>query len=344
MRLTILHVPDCPNVATLHGRLAEALAGHGDLDVAVTRQLVDSEAAARELGMAGSPTLLVDGRDPFAEPGRSAGLSCRLYRDEAGNLVGAPSVAQLRRALVDFTAVEPAAVVGEDAGAGRDCCSTTADAGGSATSLEQRRARTAPTHPAGRAMHQAILFAFASTGRAPAPAKLDRIAAMHGASASDVLAELHAADAIRLDAEHQIAVAYPFSTAPTRHRVRLASGAAVWAMCAIDALGMPAMLDTDAVITSNDPANGQPVTVTVADGHYRWEPATAVVFLSARAGGAGPSADTCCNDLNFFTTPASAKTWIEAHPPLRGEILDPTSAEQRGQTIFGTLLHPDQSI
>jgi hypothetical protein len=36
MRFTILHVPDCPSVATLQNRLAEAIAGAGDLDLAVT--------------------------------------------------------------------------------------------------------------------------------------------------------------------------------------------------------------------------------------------------------------------------------------------------------------------
>jgi len=97
MMLTILQVRDCPNVATLEDRLAEVIAGRGDVDV--ERHLVASERAAQELGMTGSPTLLVDGRDPFAEPGRPASLSCRLYREETGNVVGAPSWAQLRRAL-----------------------------------------------------------------------------------------------------------------------------------------------------------------------------------------------------------------------------------------------------
>ena len=35
------------------------------------------EEAAR-YGMQGSPTILIDGRDPFAEPGAAASLSCRL--------------------------------------------------------------------------------------------------------------------------------------------------------------------------------------------------------------------------------------------------------------------------
>jgi hypothetical protein len=56
-------------------------------------------ASAREAaaaGMHGSPTLLVDGADPFARPGEAASLSCRLYRGGAGGL---PSAAALREVL-----------------------------------------------------------------------------------------------------------------------------------------------------------------------------------------------------------------------------------------------------
>ena len=49
--------------------------------------------------MRGSPTLLIDGRDPFAVPGAGPALACRLYETEDGRLYGAPTVAALRRAL-----------------------------------------------------------------------------------------------------------------------------------------------------------------------------------------------------------------------------------------------------
>ena len=97
MRVHILSVPDCPNVPPLQQRLAEVLAGRGD--VTVTIEVIDSSDLAAEAGMAGSPTLLVDGVDPFAGPGQVPSVSCRLYRDESGALTGAPSVAQLRAAL-----------------------------------------------------------------------------------------------------------------------------------------------------------------------------------------------------------------------------------------------------
>jgi hypothetical protein len=142
---------------------------------------------------------------------------------------------------------------------------------------------------------------------------------------------------IRLDSAGAIRVAYPFSAIATRHRVRLATGVEVSAMCAIDALGIPAMLDTDATITSTDPVSHESVTVAVHNGRYVWSPDTAVVFYSAAAG-TGPSADCCCDDLNAFTSTATAQTWMRAHPSILGELLDTTTAERLGQHIFGGLL------
>jgi len=50
------------------------------------------------VGFHGSPSILVDGVDLFAEPGAGVGLSCRVYRTPEG-LSGAPTVEQLRAAL-----------------------------------------------------------------------------------------------------------------------------------------------------------------------------------------------------------------------------------------------------
>lgn len=97
MRLEILHVPDCPNVAILEARLAEVLVDYPA--VQVTRQVIATDEDAQRTGMTGSPTLLVDGADPFARPGHQPGLSCRLYADEDSRPGPAPSAGQLRRVL-----------------------------------------------------------------------------------------------------------------------------------------------------------------------------------------------------------------------------------------------------
>ena len=97
MELTLLTVPACPNAAAFEERLAAALSGHpGAL---VHRREVADEREAAEAGMHGSPTLLIDGADPFAGPDEAPSLSCRLYRDAAGRTCRAPSVEALRQAL-----------------------------------------------------------------------------------------------------------------------------------------------------------------------------------------------------------------------------------------------------
>ena len=98
MRVEILQIRGCPNVAVLEQRLREAAASER-VDVEIVHWVVDDPSEAAAAGMAGSPTLLVDGREPFAVVGQVPSLSCRLYRSENGALVGAPSVAALRAAV-----------------------------------------------------------------------------------------------------------------------------------------------------------------------------------------------------------------------------------------------------
>ena len=60
----------------------------------VEHRQVTTPEQAQSTGFRGSPTVLVDGRDPFADPDAPVGLSCRVYRTDAG-LAGAPTVEQL---------------------------------------------------------------------------------------------------------------------------------------------------------------------------------------------------------------------------------------------------------
>lgn len=99
MELTLLTVPACPNAAAFEERLAAALGGHPG--VVVRRREVADEREAAGAGMHGSPTLLIDGTDPFAGPDEPPSLSCRLFWDTAGRAGRAPSVEALRQALAD---------------------------------------------------------------------------------------------------------------------------------------------------------------------------------------------------------------------------------------------------
>ena len=84
----------CPNWKTTHDRLEEAI---GNLRVTVVMQLVESPEEAAAVGFRGSPTVLIDGVDPFADPDTPAAgtLACRVYQTQDGS----PTVEQLRDAL-----------------------------------------------------------------------------------------------------------------------------------------------------------------------------------------------------------------------------------------------------
>ncbi|MBT2511277.1 alkylmercury lyase family protein [Streptomyces sp. ISL-98] len=316
MHITVLTVPDCPNAPLAHERITAALDGRS---AQVELIEVSNEARAAERGMTGSPTVLIDGIDPFAAPGGATSVSCRLYRGPDGRTDGAPSVADLHRAL-DLAEVT------------RDCECPPMDAAGRAG-----RGRLAPREGGLRAVQQAVLRHFARTGRAPEAADLEEAASAHGRRAAEVLNELAAEDFLALDSGGQIRAAYPFSGVPTAHRVRFPDGVQAWSMCAIDALGVSAMLDTDAVITSSDPVTGEAITVVSANGNMTWEPATAVVYVG-QGSCTGSAAEVACGALNFFTSRATARTWSTQHPDFSGGVVEQTRAEALGQAVFATLL------
>ncbi|MEU6220818.1 alkylmercury lyase family protein [Streptomyces sp. NPDC047022] len=312
MRLELLTVPDCPNGPVLKERLMLALAGCTDVEL--TAHVVEGQAEAERRGMHGSPTLLIDGRDPFAPPGTAASLSCRTYGEGDRQACGAPSVEQLRQVL-GITVTR-----GVDQTVGR-----------------VRRHLLAPAERGLRAVQQAILRSFATTGSPPKAAELESAAEPFGPAAR-VLVEPAAEGFLTPGGTGRVQAAYPFSAMPTEHAVQIAGGPMVWAMGAIDALGIPAMLGTDAVITYTDPVTGNPVRVGFTGERTTWQPVTLVVYYVARPGD-DPAAAVCCGYLRFFTARATAQQWTGQHSDISGAVLDKAETEaERGANVFGLLL------
>jgi hypothetical protein len=319
MELTVLAVPDCPNVPVLEDRLAAIL--NGRAGVSVSRKVICDEGEAARSGMHGSPTLLIDGADPFAGPEQPPSMSCRLYRDDDGRTSGAPSASRLRQVIEHALTA----------------ALRTRDPAWLDSLGRAGRGRVAPAERGQRAVHQAVLRSFVQTGHAPDVPSLAKHAAP--SSVCQVLAELAEGDFLCLDDAGQITAAYPFSALPTRHQVRIADNATVFAMCAIDALGISAMVGLPVAIESADPSTGEPVTVKVDEASSTWDPATAVVYVGRTDGEcAGPSASVCCGYINFFATRAASAAWAASHPQITGGIVGQDRALQVGIGIFGQLL------
>ena len=99
MDVSLVHIDDCPSWQVAEARLVEALRLVGREDQAIVRVLITTDEQAQALSFRGSPTILVDGEDPFAGDNLGPfGLTCRVYPSDAG-LVGSPSVGQIAAAI-----------------------------------------------------------------------------------------------------------------------------------------------------------------------------------------------------------------------------------------------------
>ena len=96
MDVALLYFDDCPNWRETGDLLDELTAELAFTWLAVQ---VNTPEAAQLLGFHGSPSIHIDGVDPFADPDMPVGLSCRIYPTPAG-LSGTPDRSQLRDALV----------------------------------------------------------------------------------------------------------------------------------------------------------------------------------------------------------------------------------------------------
>ena len=93
MKAQVLFIDDCPHLQTVVDRLREA-SRVAEADLAIEQRRVTDTDDAQRLSFGGSPSILLDGWDPFPFPQVGA-LACRLYASPDGGLAGAPSVEQL---------------------------------------------------------------------------------------------------------------------------------------------------------------------------------------------------------------------------------------------------------
>lgn len=96
MNITLQYFESCPNWKIADERLT-ALA-HENPGMVVTRHIVDTPEEAERVAFHGSPSILVDGIDPFAKADDPIGLSCRRYLTPDG-FAGSPTVDQLKTEL-----------------------------------------------------------------------------------------------------------------------------------------------------------------------------------------------------------------------------------------------------
>ncbi|HEY0949847.1 thioredoxin family protein [Nocardioides sp.] len=97
VHVTLGYFDGCPSWQTALANLEVAAARIG-ADIEVELESVETLEDAERLGFTGSPTLLLDGTDPFAVPGTGPALACRVYATPA-EFAASPTVDQLASVL-----------------------------------------------------------------------------------------------------------------------------------------------------------------------------------------------------------------------------------------------------
>jgi hypothetical protein len=324
MIVELFYFDGCPSHEPLVEQLPEILARAG-VDARVELRRVESDEDAQRLRFLGSPTIRIGGRDiePGAEQREDFGLKCRLYRTPSG-LIGLPPEQWIFTALGSETPADRASLTPTE------------------TLLLDRstKDRLEDCPPESRRLHRRVLRGFAQ-GTPPSRRELERWAQELDVDLDSTLSALETNDVLRRDlATGTVALAYPFSATPTDFRVALDSTAQeVFAMCAVDALGIPTLAGRNARITSRDRSSGAQIEIQLEpSGAFRSEPHETVVV--AAVAGEGPSASCCCPYISFASDRASAQVLLESWPGIEGEIVELPAAIDAGRRIFGALLEP----
>ncbi|MFQ5847945.1 MAG: alkylmercury lyase family protein [Candidatus Methylomirabilales bacterium] len=184
-----------------------------------------------------------------------------------------------------------------------------------------------------------ILQIFAS-GAIPEVSSLQNHCGLSSVRVREILRRLTDLDLCFLDQTVETVLgSYPFSATPTPHRVLLA-GREVFALCAVDALGIPAMLQESAGISSRCAHCESPVEVRAEPENLaRYLPSGIVVWFPT------PEEDNCCSvaqsrcpHISFFCTGDHLEAWQRGHGEPSGVVLSLLEAFEAGREIFGSLL------
>lgn len=183
-----------------------------------------------------------------------------------------------------------------------------------------------------------VLRDFAS-GRAPTIVTLAKQCGLSSGRARETLLRLMAMDLLSLDSTGEtVLLAYPFSAVPTPHRVRLTSRE-VFALCAVDALGIPAMLGETAEISSRCAHCGSKVQVQAQpDALSQYHPSEIVVWFPESEDDPCPVAQSRCPNISFFCIHEHLEVWRRGSGQPQGVVLSLLEAFEVSREIFGPLL------
>jgi len=95
--IELRYFESCPNWKVADDRLKEAMQAEG-VSGPITYTKVESFEDAERMQFIGSPSIFIDGVDPFRPKGAEPGLACRVFTTPNGPQ-GSPTVEELRAVL-----------------------------------------------------------------------------------------------------------------------------------------------------------------------------------------------------------------------------------------------------
>ncbi len=151
-----------------------------------------------------------------------------------------------------------------------------------------------------------------------------------------ILSELDRVDAIHLNKDKTtIVAAYPFSGLETSHQVSLIIKGfkRVYAMCAIDALGMSFMFDCDVSIVSLCHHCRERIEIEIKNKEIiLLNPKDTVVWCDMEYSCC--AADSLCKNTNFFSSEKHFEEWQRGRPIRKGNLLLIPEAFYLGKLFF----------
>ncbi|MGC8480643.1 MAG: thioredoxin family protein [Acidimicrobiales bacterium] len=96
MEIELRVIEGCPHVAEMLEALGAIVEDR--VDIALVIRVIRTEEEASFLQFPGSPTILIDGEDPFPSDPGVTGLSCRRYALDHGG-IGIPDEEMLRKVI-----------------------------------------------------------------------------------------------------------------------------------------------------------------------------------------------------------------------------------------------------
>jgi hypothetical protein len=120
---------------------------------------------------------------------------------------------------------------------------------------------------------------------------------------------------LRKRGTQEIVSVYPVSLKPTEHRILLEDGTRLFAMCAVDALGMPIMFKKNVRIISRCEECKSEMIFEIKNEEITFTSHPEATICSPKRQ-VYPAAETCCPFVNFFCSRKHADEWVAKNSEL----------------------------